>query len=114
VKSSEPPTATERVVATNVSAETSVGPVHGAAMMPPTRPMANAPPKPLPPTDDSRVAKEGGRLSSKAPNMDAAMATNTTAMGTITHGLAMKVPKALPASAKPTPSDAYMTPMPAT
>ena len=44
VKRSEPPTATERVVATNVSAETSVGPVHGAAMMPPTRPMANAPP----------------------------------------------------------------------
>src|SRR6476620_11148907 len=82
VKRSEPPTATERVVATYASTEASTGPVHGAAMMPPTSPMAKAPPKPLPPTDDNRVCSEVGRLISNAPNIDAAITTNKAAMGT--------------------------------
>jgi len=42
------------------------------------------------------------------------MTTKSTAIGAITHGFAMNVPKARPASAEPTPSTAYMTPMPAT
>ena len=101
-------------MATNASTDASTGPVQGAAMMPPTRPMAKAPVKPLPPTADSRVATDGGRLSSKAPNIDSAMATNMTAMARCDPGVGHNVPNALPASAKPTPSDAYMTPMPAT
>ena len=53
-------------------------------------------------------------MRSKAPNIDAAMAKKNRASGTTTHGLARKVPKALPSNAKVVPRVPNMTAMPAT
>ena len=79
--------------------------MHGAAMRPPTRPIANAPPKPLPPTWLSLACQLDGKLRSNAPNIDAASATNRTTSGNTTNGLASWVPKspALPISENVTP-----------
>ena len=55
-----------------------------------------------------------GSASSNAPNIDAAIATNSSASGTTTQGLARNVPNALPTSAKIVPSVPNITAMPAT
>ena len=83
-------------------------------MSPPTKPIKNAPRKPRPPTRDKRCCKPDGRAKSKAPNMEAAMAKKNSARGTTTQGLAKKVPKALPSSAKVVPSVPNMVAIPAT
>jgi hypothetical protein len=89
-------------------------PVHGAAMMPPTRPMPNAPAGPSPPTVVSLPCTSDGKLSSNAPNIDAAIARKTIAMGMTTSGFASWAPKPWPASAATTPSPAYIAPIPLT
>src|SRR4029079_888264 len=58
MKSREPPPTTLREVATNVSSPRRNGPVHGAAIRPPTMPIANAPRKPRPPTWLSRACHD--------------------------------------------------------
>ena len=50
--------------------------------------------------DERRCCSPDGSASSKAPNIDSAMTTKSPAIGTITHGFAMKVPNARPASAE--------------
>src|SRR5579872_1653175 len=114
VDSSRNPYAASRVVATYARIAASGGPVQGAAMMPPTTPIRNAPPNPRPPTRDSRACSGPGTASSKAPNIDSAMATKNSASGTITQGLARNVPNALPSSANTVPSVPNMAAMPAT
>src|SRR5689334_19874048 len=114
MKSSEPPPTTLRDVATNVSRPRRNGPVHGAAMRPPTMPIANAPRKPRPPTWLRRACHDIGRLSSNAPNIDAASAANSSTIGITTNGFARIVPNWPPTSAMMTPRLAYVTPMPMT
>src|SRR5262245_30769108 len=60
--------ATLPVVEINAGRPVRDGPVHGAAMSPPTKPIANAPPNPLPPTWLSLVCQLLGKLRSNAPN----------------------------------------------
>ena len=86
-----------------VSSETSTGPVQGAEMKPETRPMRNAPTGPAPPTVLSRLCMLTGSCRSKAPNMLAASASSSSAMGMTTQGLASHAPKAPPVSATTTP-----------
>src|SRR6185503_15843619 len=116
VNSSEPPPTTLPVVDTNASKPARNGPVHGAAIKPPTSPIANAPPKPLPPIWLSFACRLDGKLRSNAPNIDAASARNNPTSGNTIHGFASWVPKspALPSIANVTPSTEYVTPMPPT
>ncbi len=90
--------------------------MQGAAIRPPTRPIANAPPYPEPPTWLSFACRLLGRLRSNAPNIDSASARNRMTSGMTIHGFASWVPKsaALPISANVTPSTAYVRPMPPT
>ena len=91
--------------------------MHGAAIRPPTRPIANAPPKPLPPTWFERACRPAGRLSSNAPNIDAASATNRSTSGITTTGcaeLGAEAGGAGRAARTSTPSTEYVTPMPTT
>ena len=83
-------------------------------MMPPTTPIRNAPNTPRPPTRDRRACNAGGRFSSNAPNIDAAIAAKNSASGTMTHGFARNVPNALPSSANTVPSAPNMAAIPAT
>ena len=104
MNSSEPPPTTLREVATNVSRPSRNGPVHGAAIRPPTMPIANAPRNPWPPTWLSRACHDVGRLRSNAPNIEAASAANRRTIGITTNGLARMVPNWPPISAMMTPS----------
>ena len=90
------------------------GPVQGAAMMPPTTPIRKAPPTPRPPTLDSRACSAVGTFSSKAPNIEAAMAAKNRASGTMTQGFARNVPNAFPSRAKIVPKVPNIAAMPAT
>ena len=74
------PKATEPLVATKASAAASTGPVQGAAMMPETEPHAEARPGiPRRPLAGAAPAATAGSCSSKAPNIEAAMAAKTSA-----------------------------------
>src|SRR5882672_7154528 len=114
-RSAPPPTALP-VVDTKPRRPIKNGPVHGAAMSPPTRPIPNAPPKPLPPTWLSLAWSPDGSASSNAPNIDRASARKRAISGNTTHGLCSCEPKlvAFPTSAMVTPSVAYVRPMPPT
>ncbi len=98
------PSPTDPLAAMKVSAAASTGPVQGAAMTPATSPMPKAPARPAPPTPLSRCCSEAGRESSKAPNMEAAITTSTSATPPITQPFCITEPKAWPVSAAPTPS----------
>src|SRR5438067_7276382 len=63
VNSSAPPPTALPVVDTNVKRPNRNGPVHGAAINPPTVPIANAPPNPLPPILLSFACRPDGKLS---------------------------------------------------
>src|SRR6266511_2966605 len=108
------PNATEPFAATKVSAAASTGPVQGAAMIPETSPIANAPARPAPPTPARRACHAGGSWSSKRPNIEAAIAARTSATKPTTHGFCAALPKAFPPSAAPTPSAEYMAAIPRT
>ena len=82
-------------------------------MMPPTRPMRNAPPNPRPPTRERRACSPTGSASSKAPNIDSPIAMKNSASGTTTHGLPRYVPNCCPEAATG-PSTPNITAMPAT
>src|SRR6188472_1557368 len=108
------PQVASRVVVTYASSESSGGPVHGAAMMPPTRPIRNAPPRPRPPTFDSRACSPEGSAISNAPNIDRPMAAENTASGHTTQGLPRYAPNLLPVRPQMVPSAPNVTAIPAT
>src|SRR5262245_31368739 len=91
--SASAPKPTLRVVATHASSTVSTGPVHGAAMRPLTKPTPNEPFGPAPPTCASLFWSAGGSVISNAPNMLAAIATNSSASAPATHGLELTAPK---------------------
>ena len=103
-----------RVVATYASNDASGGPVQGAAMIPATSPIPNAPRKPRPPTRARRPCSPDGNATSKAPNIDSPIAKKNSASGTITQGLARKVPNARPRRPKVVPSVPNMVAIPTT
>ena len=102
------------LVATKVSSEARTGPVQGAATMPATRPMANAPPYPVPPTRFSRWARPWGTASSKAPNMLLAITTKKRARPTSTQRFDSTVPNAAPLEAAARPMPENIAAMPST
>ena len=85
------------------SRDSSTGPVQGAEMKPETRPIRNAPRGPVPPTELSLFCMLVGSCRSNAPNMLAASATSSSAIGMTTQGLPSHAPKASPVSATATP-----------
>ena len=108
------PNATEPCAATNVSAAARTGPVQGAAMIPETSPIANAPARPAPPTPESLACHDEGSCSSNAPNIEAAIAASTIATNPITHGFCITLPNAFPVRAAPTPRAEYIAAIPRT
>ncbi len=92
----------------------STGPVQGAATSALTRPSAKAPPKPIPPTEASRLVHEEGSVSSNAPSIDAESARKTSATNPTTHRFERADPNSVPDTAAPTPSAVNMSAMPRT
>ena len=90
------------------------GPVQGEAMSPHTMPSTNAPRYPRPPTVASRLVSAAGNASSKAPNIEAAMAKNSTLIPTSTQLLCSTEPNMLPVRPAITPSGTNMATMPST